>query len=99
MHGAEYFSFIELRFGYWQITVNQADRDKTAFVTPDGLLEFHVMYFGLCNAPATFERMIDRLLQGFKWTIRLRYLDDIIVFSATFPSHLERLAGVLDVFR
>ena len=99
LHGAKYFSSIDLRSGYWQIAVDDMDREKTAFVTPDGLYQFKVMPFGLCNAPATFERMMDTLLRGFKWSIWLCYLDDVIVFSPTFDTHLERLGSILSVFR
>ncbi|UYV74134.1 hypothetical protein LAZ67_11002214 [Cordylochernes scorpioides] len=63
---------------YWQFDIVESDREKTTFITPDGLYEFKVMPFGLCNAPATFERLIDNLLKGLKWTICLFYLDDII---------------------
>uniref|UniRef100_A0A023FPK4 RNA-directed DNA polymerase n=1 Tax=Amblyomma cajennense TaxID=34607 RepID=A0A023FPK4_AMBCJ len=66
---------------------------------PDGLYQFKVMPFGLCNAPATFERMMDSLLRGFKWTMCLCYLDDVVVFSSTFESHIRRLATILAVFR
>ncbi|GFS56299.1 retrovirus-related Pol polyprotein from transposon 17.6 [Trichonephila clavipes] len=86
---------MDLRSGYWQIEIDEADREKTAFITPDGLYEFKVMPFGLCNAPATFERMMDNLLRNFKWTMCLCYLDDIIVFSETFEDHLIRLRLVL----
>lgn len=99
LHGASYFSSIGLRSGYWQIAVDAMDREKTAFVTPDGLYQFKVMPFGLCNAPATFERMMDSLLQGFKSTTCLCYLDDVIVFSPTFETHLHRLSDILAVFR
>lgn len=99
LHGARYFSSIDLRSGYWQIAVDEQDREKTAFVTPDGLYQFRVMPFGLCNAPATFERMMDSLLRGFKWSTCLCYLDDVIVFSPTFETHLERLSDVLAIFR
>uniref|UniRef100_L7LYP4 RNA-directed DNA polymerase n=1 Tax=Rhipicephalus pulchellus TaxID=72859 RepID=L7LYP4_RHIPC len=99
LHGAAYFSSIDLRSGYWQIAVDPMDREKTAFVTPDGLYQFKVMPFGLCNAPATFERMMDSLLHGFKWSTCLCYLDDVIVFAPTFEAHLERLSKILDVFR
>lgn len=99
LHGAQYFSSIDLRSGYWQISVDPMDREKTAFITPDGLYQFKVMPFGLCNAPATFERMMDSLLRGYKWSICLCYLDDVIVYSPTFESHLTRLSAVLAVFR
>ncbi|GFT99646.1 retrovirus-related Pol polyprotein from transposon opus [Trichonephila clavipes] len=87
---------MDLRSGYWQIEIDEADREKTAFITPEGLYEFKVMPFGLCNAPATFERMMDNLLRHFKWTMCLCYLDDIIVFSETFEDHLIRLRLVLN---
>ncbi|GFU17019.1 retrovirus-related Pol polyprotein from transposon 412 [Trichonephila clavipes] len=86
---------MDLRSGYWQIEIDEADREKTSFITPEGLYEFKVMPFGLCNAPATFERMMDNLLRHFKWTMCLCYLDDIIVFSETFEDHLIRLRLVL----
>ncbi|UYV71013.1 K02A2.6-like [Cordylochernes scorpioides] len=95
LRGASYYSSMDLRSGYWQIEVDEADREKTAFITPDGLYEFKVMPSGLCNAPATFERMMDTLLRGLKWSMCLCYLDDIIVFSPTFDEHVRRLELVL----
>lgn len=95
LQGAEYFSSLDLRSGYWQVPMAECDRPKTAFVTPDGLYEFTVMPFGLCNAPATFERMMDNILRGLKWNICLCYLDDIVVFSSDFSTHLSRLHQVL----
>ncbi|KAK8763360.1 hypothetical protein V5799_034033 [Amblyomma americanum] len=73
----------------------EADRPKTAFVTPDGLYEFNVMPFGLCNAPATFKRMMDNILWVLKWHTCLCYLGDVVIFSPDFPSHLQRLETVL----
>ncbi|KAG8180136.1 hypothetical protein JTE90_028723 [Oedothorax gibbosus] len=96
LKGAKFFSSMDLRSGYWQIDVDEADREKTAFITPEGLYEFKVfMPFGLCNAPATFSRMMDNLLRHFKWSTCLCYLDDIIVFSETFEEHISRLNLVL----
>ncbi|UYV79974.1 hypothetical protein LAZ67_18001244 [Cordylochernes scorpioides] len=93
--GSSYFSTMDLRSGYWQIEVDEKDREKTAFITPDGLYEFQVMPFGLCIAPATFERMIDSVLGSLKWNMCLCYLDDIVVYAPTFEEHLRRLQLVL----
>ncbi|GFX83267.1 hypothetical protein TNCV_4988611 [Trichonephila clavipes] len=95
LKGAKFFSSMDLRSGYWQIEIDEADREKDGIYYPEGLYEFKVMPFGLCNAPATFERMMDNLLRHFKWTMCLCYLDDIIVFSETFEDHLIRLRLVL----
>ncbi|GBM67091.1 Retrovirus-related Pol polyprotein from transposon 412, partial [Araneus ventricosus] len=95
LSGASLFSTMDLKSGYWQIEVDERDREKTAFITPDGLYQFKVMPFGLCNAPATFERMMDSLLKGMKWKHCLCYLDDVIVYTATFEEHLRRLRMVL----
>ncbi|UYV84801.1 hypothetical protein LAZ67_X003569 [Cordylochernes scorpioides] len=92
---SSYFSTMDLRSGYWQIEVDEKVREKTAFITPDGLYEFRVMPFGLCNASATFERMIDSVLGSLKWNMCLCYLDDIIVYAPTFEEHLRRLQLVL----
>ena len=69
--------------------------EKTAFITEGGLFEFLVMPFGLSNAPATFQRYMDALLAGLKWKNLLVYLDDIIIFSATFEEHLDDIKEVL----
>lgn len=62
LEGSKYFSSLDMKSVYWQIEVDYRDREKTAFVTSHGLYEFQVMPFGLCNAPATFERMIVNVL-------------------------------------
>lgn len=95
LQDAEFFSSLDLRSGYWQVPMAECDRPKTAFVTPDGLYEFTVMPFGLCNAPATFERMMDSILRGLKWQICLCYLDDVVVFAPDFATHLARLRTIL----
>lgn len=79
--------------------MEEKDQKSTAFATPNGLYQFKVMLFGLCNAPATLKRMMDSLLQGFNWSTCLYYLGDVLVFLPTFETHLEHLSAILDIFR
>ena len=76
--------------------MDTADPEKTAFVTQGGLYEFRVMPFGLVNAPATFQRLMERVLRGIAWSECLVYLDDILMFGPNFATTLERLQRVLD---
>ena len=64
--GSHWFFTLDLLTGYWQVEAKEEDRPKTAFSTRDGLYEFKVMPFGLCNAPATFQRLMDMVLAGVK---------------------------------
>ena len=74
----------------------EGDKEKTAFSTQGGHYEFNVMPFGLTNAPATFQRLMECVLAGLTYEQCLIYIDDIIVFSATFSQHLERLETVFE---
>eukprot|EP00731_Ephydatia_muelleri_P034748 Em0075g1a len=96
--GSRLFTTLDLASGYWQV-VAEEDQPKTAFTTPEGLFQFRVMPFGLCNAPATFQRLMDRVLGGLKWSSCLVYLDDIIIVGTSFSEHLRNLAGVLQRLR
>ena len=66
--GSKWFSTLDLLSGYWQVEVNPYDHGKMAFCTHEGLFEFPVMPFGLCNAPATFQRLMDAVLAGLQWS-------------------------------
>ncbi|KZS10201.1 Uncharacterized protein APZ42_025383 [Daphnia magna] len=96
---AALFSVVYLQSGYWQVPVAEADKPKTAFVTPDGLYQFRVMPFGLCSAPGTFQRLIAMVLAGLKWTDCRVYMDDVVMFGKDAKEHLERLGKVLSCFR
>jgi len=96
LEGAKWFSTLDLASGYWQVAVAEKDRPKTAFTTKFGLYEFNVLPFGLCNGPATFQRLMEQVLRGLQWKTLVLYLDDIVVFSETLEKHIARLAEVLD---
>ena len=89
------FSCLDLKSGYWQLSVNEADRHKTAFVTQSGLYEFNRMPFGLSMACATFQRTMEIVLAGLTYDICLCYLDDVIVFGRSLAEHCNRLESVL----
>ena len=97
--GIQWFSTLDLASGYWQVSLSQEARTKTAFATHSGLFQFKVMPFGLCNAPATFERLMDRVLQGLRWSRCLVYLDDIIIFGSTFGGALDNLTLIFERLR
>ena len=85
----KWFTTLDLLSGYWQVEVDPKDREKTAFTTYDGLFEFLKMPFGLCNAPATFQRLMDLVLAGLQWTNCLVYLDDLLIIGKSFEEHLQ----------
>lgn len=95
LHNSVYFTTLDLYSGFHQVRMSPDDIEKTAFSIPDQHYEFQNMPFGLCNAPATFQRLIDSILMGIKGEEALVYLDDIIVFSSTIEQHAERLNKVL----
>jgi hypothetical protein len=95
MAKAKWFSTFDLRSSYHQVNVNPQDMDKTAFICPRGMFRFRTMPFGLCNAGASFQRLMDIVMSGLHPELCLVYLDDIIVFSETISEHLQRLRLIL----
>ena len=79
--GSNFFSSLELRSGYWHAAIDPGSADKTAFVTRRGTFRFKVLSFGLTNAPALFQRLMDMILAGLTWEICLVYQDDVIVMA------------------
>ena len=96
---ARYFSTLDLSSGYWQIAMHPDSQEKTAFATHEGLHEFLVMPFGLKNAPATFQRLMQQVLMGLNPTDNTPfvsvYIDDIMIFSRTQEDHIRHLELVL----
>jgi hypothetical protein len=92
--GSNWFSTLDMKCGYWQVDMQKEDREKTAFSPGRGLWQFTVMPFGLCNAPATFERLMELVLAGLPWNVCLVYFDDILVHAKTFDEEVTHLREV-----
>src|SRR6185437_12537875 len=96
---SSWYTSLDLASGYWQIEMNPADREKTAFISQFGTFEFDVMPFGLTNAPATFQRLMDRIFREIVGKFVVVYLDDINIFSSSFDEHIHHLTEVFDHLR
>ncbi|XP_062594943.1 uncharacterized protein LOC134256302, partial [Saccostrea cucullata] len=90
---AKYLSRFDLTKGYWQVPLAKETREKSAFITPFGLFEFTVMPFGMKTSPASFIRLMDRILDGTQNTVA--YFDDIIVYSQTWEDHIKHVTELL----
>ena len=91
--GCSWFSTLDLCSGQWQVAMNEEDRPKTTFSTGNGLR------FGRCNAPATFEWLMEKVLSGLPWEVCLLYSDDIIVHGREFREVIQRLRTLLQRLR
>ncbi|KAL0829563.1 hypothetical protein ABMA28_003074 [Loxostege sticticalis] len=96
--GHKFYTTLDLASGYYQIPIRNEDKYKTAFVTPDGHFEFNRMPFGLANAPATFQRIMNQVLGSTRHREALAYLDDVIIPAKDFSEGLARLENVLKLF-
>ncbi|KAL5969293.1 Retrovirus-related Pol polyprotein from transposon opu, partial [Taenia solium] len=96
LHGAKWFSTLDLKSGYWQAEVAKTDRGRTASIVSNGLYEFHTMPFGLCNAAAAFQCPMQMALMGLFPKHCITYLDVIHVFGKDMQEHNANLKLVLD---
>jgi len=94
LEGNIYFSTFDMCAGYHQCKMHPDSKEKTAFIVDSGLYHWNVMPFGLSNSGATFQRLMDAVFAGLKWKSLLVYIDDVIVFSKSFDSHMKDLEEV-----
>ena len=98
--GAGHFSCLNLKLGFWQIKMEEATKQYTAFTLGNlGFYECDCMPFGLCNVPATFQRLMQNCLGKLNLIYCLIYLENLIVFSQTAEQHLHRLHVVFTRLR
>ncbi|OWZ08407.1 hypothetical protein PHMEG_00019061 [Phytophthora megakarya] len=96
---AKLYSTMDIASGYWNVRMAKDSIERTVFTCKYGLYEWLVMLFGLCNAVPAFERIMENVLVDLKWRTCSVYLDDCVVFSSDFPTHLIRLKEILERFR
>jgi hypothetical protein len=99
LHGCTIFSSLDLQSGYHQIRIANEDKEKTAMVTSEGQFQFKVLCFGLTNAPATFQRVMNRIFKDYIGKFVLVYLDDILIMSKSPEEHERHLMMALQVLR
>ena len=91
-----YWTTLDAASAYWSMPLAEEDKEKTAFSIPNGKFEFNVTPYGLCNAAASYQRMMDLCLSGLDSNAILAYMDDIVIFSSNFESHKVAVNKVLE---
>src|ERR1700744_3072696 len=100
LKGARYFTKLDVRWGYNNVRIREGDEWKAAFRTNRGLFEPLVMYFGLCNSPATFQTMMNDLFKELiDEGVVIIYMDDILIFTETLEEHRKIVCRVLQVLQ
>ena len=94
---AKFVSTFDMLKGYWQVPLTQRAREVSAFVTPSGLYQYKVMLFGMKNAPATFQRMVNKLVRDIDGCEG--YIDDVVIFSDNWSDHIRQIERLFQIMR
>ena len=94
---AKFVSTFDMLKGYWQVPLTQRAREISAFVTPSGLYQYKVMPFGMKNAPATFQRMVNKLVRDIDGCEG--YIDDVVIFSDNWSDHIRQIERFFQIMR
>ena len=94
---AKFFSMFDMLKGYWQVPLTQRAREISAFVTPSGLYQYKVMPFGMKNAPATFQRMVNKLVRDIDGCEG--YIDDVVIYSDNWSDHIHQIKRFFQIMR
>ena len=94
---AKFVSTFDMLKGYWQVPLTQRAREISAFVTPSGLYQYKVMPFGMKNAPATFQRMVNKLVRDIDGCEG--YIDDVVIYSDNWSDHIRQIKCFFQIMR
>jgi len=98
LYGSKYFTVLDCYIWFWQVSIKEEHRERTAFTVPTGHYEFNRLPFGLSNSPSNFQRLMDTVLRSLVGSECWVFVDDVVVFSRSAEEHAQRLENVLQRF-